>query len=263
MVDRDIEDFDETPRREGNDEGPIDDELQSTVRELWKTGLEVFIHQLLYRRGIYPRDTFCSTRFVGVECKINNNPGVLQYVSDALKETVPFIFHKHGSDCRLQEILVEIYDQATEITHEEFSLSFSPTEQGTKTGFQSSFRNNSLPCSDEVSEYVIGQVERDLRDLVRSTGKLERPSSLVWDESVSFKIVLGFHDPKEEHNEKLTPTQSGLNASKWTESRTVGSNCRPGNRVLFDLPNFECQFQYRLMSSKKKGHKITKHSTRV
>ncbi len=256
MVDRDIEDFrlpdfDETPRREGYEEGATDDELQSTVRELWKTGLEVFIHQLLYRRCIYPHDTFCSTRFVGVECKINNNPGVLQYVSEALNEAVPLIFHKNSSDRRLREILIEIYDQTTEIAHEEFSLSFSHKEEdATNTGFRSSFRNNFVPSSEGASENVIAQVERDLRDLVRSTGKLERPHSLVWDDSVSFKIVLGFYDAKN-HNETLTPTQIGLNGSKWTESRTTGSNCRPGNRVLHNLPNFKCQFQYRLTSRQK------------
>ena len=247
MVDRDIEDFrlpdfDETPRHE---EGAADDELQSTVRELWKTGLEVFVHQLLYHRGIYPRDTFCSTRFVGVECKINNNPGVLQYVSDALKEAVPLIFHKNGSSCRLREILIEIYDQTNEIVHEEFSLSF-----GTESDFPSLLRNHSFPSSEDVSENVVGQVERDLRDLVRSTGKLERPQSLVWDDSISFKIVLGFYDAKNP-SETPTPTQSGLNGSKWTESRTAGSNCRPGNRVLHYLPNFGCQFQYRLMARQK------------
>lgn len=255
-----------------DEDGNSANELRLTVRALWKTGLEVFVHQLLYRRGIYPRDTFCSTRFVGAECKINNHPGVLKYIAEALKEIIPAIFgdddgvqkKSHARSCRLKELLIEIYDQTTEITHEQFSLSFSssPNEEDnnddddnmiTMAGLQSSFSNSfsySDPKSDH-SEYVIGEVERELRDLVCSTGKLERPQSLVWDDSVSFKILLKMNQTTTNFEATITELDSGLDGSKWTET-TSASNFRTGNRVLFNLSNFACQFQYRLASSEDK-----------
>jgi hypothetical protein len=252
-----------------DEDGNAANELRLTVRALWKTGLEVFIHQLLYRRGIYPRDTFCSTRFVGAECKINNNPGVLKYIAEALKDIIPAVFgdddgdqkKSHGRRSRLNELLIEIYDQATEITYEQFSLSFSSSsnEEGNKdddnmittAGLHSSF-SNSFSYSDQksgLSEYVIGEVERELRDLVCSTGKLERSRSLVWGDSISFKIILKIN--QRTNCESLTELDCGLDGSKWSKT-TSASNFRTGNRVLFNLSNFACQFQYRLISSEDK-----------
>lgn len=280
MVDKDIEDcglhkFDENcsgdrtdkgngsgdkQAESGNEEGIAADEPRFTIRTLWKTGLEVFIHQLLYRRGIYPRDTFCSTRFVGVECKINNNPGVLLYIADALKETIPLISVEDDGRCRVREILIDIYDQATEITHEQFSLNFSSRSEGLDgveesvmtAGLRSSFANNSVQYADpkrDLSDYVIGEVERDLRDLVCSTGRLERPQSLAWNDSVSFRIILRF-DQRTNYESK-SQLRSGLDGRKWSETNSVPSH-RKRNRVLFNLTNFTCQFQYRLISMEDK-----------
>lgn len=256
-----------------DEDGKAANEFRLTVRALWKTGLEVFIHQLLYRRGIYPRDTFCSTRFVGAECKINNHPGVLKYIAEALKGVIPAIFgdddddqkKHHGRSCRLKELLIEVYDQATEITFEQFSLSFSSSSNGegnndddhnmtTTAGLHFSFSNSfsySDPKSD-LSEYVIGEVERELRDLVCSTGKLERPQSLVWDDSVSFKILLKMNQGTPNCESTISGLDSsGLDGSKWTKTSSA-SSFRTGNRVLFSLSNFTCQFQYRLSSSEDK-----------
>ena len=240
-----------------NEEGEEENELRLMVRTLWKTGLEVFIHQLLYRRGVYPRDTFCSTRFVGVDCKINNNPGVLVYIADALKEIIPLMFGDEGLDqenntmrSRLREIMIEVYDQSTEITHEKFSLFFSSPsdragsiEQDVMTAGLRPLFSTSIPHSGRkagLSDYFIGEVERDLRDLVCSTGKLERPQSLVWNDSVSFKIVLKLN--RRAHDE----------FRKWSKTSPATSDLT-GNRVLFNLANFACQFQYQLTSTKDKN----------
>lgn len=254
----------ETQAKDENIDGEDENELRLMVRTLWKTGLEVFIHQLLYRRRVYPRDTFCSTRFVGVDCKINNNPGVLIYIADTLKEMIPLMFGDEGGDqrnnpvrCRLREISIEVYDQSTEITQEKFSLFFSSPsdragsiEQDMMPAGLGSLFSDSVPHSGRkagFSEDVIGEVERDLRDLVCSTGKLERPKSLVWNDSVSFKIVLKLH--QRAHDESIAPLYRGLDDRKWSKTSPATSDLT-GNRVLFNLANFACQFQYQLTSTK-------------
>lgn len=247
-----------------DEKGKAAKELRLTARTLWKTGLEIFIHQLLYRRGIYPRDTFFSTRFVGVECKINNNPGVLIYIAEALKEIIPGTFGDDYDDrkkscdpgrCRLKEILIEIYDQATEITYERFSLSFSSPgnaegnieDDTMSAGLCSSFSRSFsfYNTESDLSDYVIEEIEKGLRDLVCSTGKLERPRSLVWDDSISFKISLKINQRC--NHEAKTVLDSGLEGTKWSKTASA-SNFPTGNRVLFNLSNFACQFQYRLIS---------------
>lgn len=274
IVDKSIEDcrFDDSDDASGNDrtiygnhdkigkdeneEDQDGNEFRLMVQTLWKTGLEVFIHQLLYRRGIYPPDTFCSTRFVGVDCKINNNPGVLFYIADALKEIIPLLFGDEGMDqknmhgrCGLREILIEVYDQSTEITHEQYSLLFSSphesvssTEQDMGTsGLWSSFSNSNLYQGTKagLSDIVMGEVERDLRDLVCSTGKLERPQSLVWNDSVSFKIRLRLNQSSDKE------PIARLDDRKWSKTRLATGKLRQ-NRALLNLVNFACQFQYNL-----------------
>jgi len=260
--DRTIDRHEDKILQDDNEEDQDGNELRLMVRTLWKTGLEVFIHQLLYRRGIYPRDTFCSTRFVGVDCKINNNPGVLFYIADALKEIIPLLFGDEGMDkknihgpCGLREILIEVYDQSTEITQEQYSLLFSSphdsagsTEQDMVTsGLWSSFSNSNshLGANADLSDYVIGEVERDLRDLVCSTGKLERPQSLVWNDSVSFKIRLRLNQSSGKE-----PT-AHLDERKWSKTRFATGNLTR-NRVLLNLVNFACQCQYKLTSTEEK-----------
>ena len=232
-------------------------ELRLTMRTLWKTGLEVFIHQLLYRRGIYPQDTFSSIRFVGAECKINNHPGVLIYIAEAVKDIISAIWGHNDVDQKkspsrhhLKDILIEIYDQKTEFTHEQYSLSFSSTnsEDGSfdenipGIGLNSSFSNSSsysAPSQDEA-DYLIKHLEKDLRDLVCSTGKLDRPKSLAWDDSISFKILLKTNQSAE--------LDMGL-GGKWSPKQSSISHFQAGNRVIFNLANYGCQFQYRLISN--------------
>jgi len=232
------------------------DDLRLTVSTIWKTGLEVFIHQLLYRRAIYPRETFSSTRFVGMKCKINNNPAVCNYIANALKEIIPAIFYEIDGDhqsqrsCRLKELLVEIYDQKTQITHESFSLSFSPSknEEDMKSSvgiyhpLSTSFSYSNI--ENDLSDYFIEVVERELRDLISSTGKLERPGSLVWNDSVSFKILLRFSERA--LGESNNALDHCLDSAVWSKISTP-SDRHQDNRILLKLSNLSWQFQCRLL----------------
>jgi len=260
-----------------NEDNIADNELRLAVRALWKTGLEIFIHQLLYRRRVYPTDTFSSARFVGAECKINRNPSVLIYISEALKVILPTIFgddnvgnvvnesRNHDHDrCRPRELLVEIYDRTKGITYEHFSLSFLSMNLAdddidiTSAALSSSF---SLPLSvddrrSSLANSIVREVEKDLRDLVCSTGKLEGLRPFAWDDSVSFKILLLINPTMGDNNsndniKSIAALDSALDDTKWfrtTRTPTVPDS-RTKNRVLCNLANSACQFQCRLMSS--------------
>ena len=95
------------------------------------------------------------------------------------------------------------------------------------------------PSQDEA-DYLIKHLEKDLRDLVCSTGKLDRPKSLAWDDSISFKILLKTNQSAE--------LDMGL-GGKWSPKQSSISHFQAGNRVIFNLANYGCQFQYRLISN--------------
>ncbi|MGK3740807.1 MAG: DNA repair protein REV1 [Bacillariaceae sp.] len=198
----------------------------STVRTLWKDTLEIFIHQILYRRRVYPGDTFCSTRYIGVQCKINRHPGVAAYIREALQVIAPTIFD-NDDDCggrRSDELLVEIYDRTKMDTFEQFSLSF--------------------PSGKNAFDVVSSVLKRELRDMIFSSGKLEGLQSNNWADSISFRIILLMHPttiPKS--------TEAGDSApdnTRWFRSNSITDH-QIENRVVHHVPNSGCKFQYRLM----------------
>eukprot|EP00536_Pseudo-nitzschia_multiseries_P011404 jgi/Psemu1/28814/gm1.28814_g len=267
---------------EDNEQEKEVSEFRHTVLALWKTGLEIFIHQLLYRRRVYPEDTFSPVRFVGAECKINRNPDVLIYIAEALKVIIPMIFSGvnernvnetsgHNDRHQSKEILVEIYDGEEGTTYEQYSLSFlsgSPADESidiTSAVFCASFSlaSSLKNQSGDLADLIIGEVEKDLRDLVCSTGKLEGLQSGDWDDLVSFKILLlmnpttnnddgGNHDTR--NAEQSTELDKALNDAKWCRAAIHSSmqNNRTKNRVIWNLTNSACQFQFRLVPSQKK-----------
>mmetsp|Transcript_8789 Transcript_8789/g.18383 ORF Transcript_8789/g.18383 Transcript_8789/m.18383 type:complete len:321 (-) Transcript_8789:2040-3002(-) len=261
-------DFEKQKQKQMQDEHDEDEEgisvseLRLIIRTLWKTGLEIFIHQLLYSRGIYPRDSFSSTRFVGAKCEINQNPGVLKYIAEAIKEIIPAIFGHE--DCgqniiyeyrQSVDLLVEIYDQVKGITYERYSMCFSP-----RITDETDVASSKIPptFSNLISFYdpksgtddsVIEVVEKDLRDLVCSIGKLEGPH--VWDDSVSFKIRLKINPSK--NCKSIFVFENGLVNTKWV--KTLSSKDGTGNCVVYNFSNFACQFQYQIISSQDENEK--------
>uniref|UniRef100_A0A7S2A333 HORMA domain-containing protein n=1 Tax=Trieres chinensis TaxID=1514140 RepID=A0A7S2A333_TRICV len=51
--------------------------------------LEACVHEILYVRSVYPRDSFAPSRHLGVSCHASRHPGVVDYVYDALSVAVP------------------------------------------------------------------------------------------------------------------------------------------------------------------------------
>lgn len=88
---------------------------------LWKGAMEIFIHQLLYVRKVYPRDSFVSTRFLETQCHACRHPGVVSYISEALEMVVSELL---DADNNCDELVVQIYDQADLEVYEEYYISF-------------------------------------------------------------------------------------------------------------------------------------------
>lgn len=199
----------------------------SAVRTLWKDTLEIFIHQILYRRRVYPGDTFCSTRYIGAQCKINRHPGVAAYIREALQVIVPAIFDNNDDDCggrRSDELLVEIYDQTKMITFEQFSLSFS--------------------SGKNAFDVVSSVLKRELRDMICSSGKLEGLQSYNWTDSMSFRIILLVHPTT--IPESTEAGNSTLDNTRWFRSDSIADH-QIENCVVHHVPSSGCQFQYRLL----------------
>lgn len=51
--------------------------------------LEASIHELLYVRRIYPRDSFAPNRFLGVSCHASRHPAIVDYIYNFLEVAVP------------------------------------------------------------------------------------------------------------------------------------------------------------------------------
>jgi len=215
--------------REDSKEEMVDE--MSAVRTLWKDTLEIFIHQILYRRKVYPTDTFCSTRYIGTQCKINRHPGVAAYIKEALQVIVPIFFDDDHDDCGErysrqfgEELLVEIHDQTTMITFEQFSLSF--------------------PLGNNAFNVATSVLKRELRDMICSTGKLEGLQSYIWSDSISFRILLLVH-PSD--IPKLTEAgDNALGKTGWLRTNLITDHLIE-NRVVHHVPNSACRFQYRLI----------------
>jgi len=62
---------------------------QNTIHMITMAALETWCHQLLYIRRIYPSDSFANSYFLGVRCKVNRHPGVVNYISQAVQVAVP------------------------------------------------------------------------------------------------------------------------------------------------------------------------------
>jgi len=193
---------------------------------------------------------------------MNRNPGVITYITEALKLIVPAIFGDNDDDDddgshsrrRSEELLVEIYDQAKMITFEQFSLVFSSSnEDDIGVDITSAALTSSLSLCDPESNLassIIGEVERELRDLVISTGKLGGLRSCAWDDSVSFKILLLINPTT------MAAVDSALNGTRWFRTMPMPGR-RTENRVVYNIPNSACLFRYRQMM--RSQYKITEN----
>jgi hypothetical protein len=181
---------------------------------LWCAALEMFCHQVLYIRRIYPQDTFCHTRFLGVQCRANRHPGVVDYISETVRLVVSAIL-KGDSD----EVSLVLFDQAdTMVQHEKYSLNFGRT-----------------PTQSSILE-----LEREIRDLILSVRTLEGLDPPAWSPSATFKILL--YLPTEKQN--CTELNEALADGEWFCPDSDSSRAEEKRRPLFQMAQSTCNFYF-------------------
>jgi hypothetical protein len=109
----------------------------------------MWLHQVLYVRRVYPKDTFCPTRFLSVQCKAHRHPGVVSYISEAVRVAVPALL-----DGVANEICLVIVAGQNQVTVEKYCLIFSKQ-------------------SNQINLSSMTDLERQVRDLVLSVHTLE------------------------------------------------------------------------------------------
>lgn len=170
---------------------------------LWAATLETWCHQLLFARRVYPKETFCSTRFLGIQCKANRHPGVVSYIFETVQVAVPALLHGVAN-----ELSLVILHAGEEV--EKFSLFFSIF--GLETHLQ--------------------LLEKEVRNLILSALSLDGQFSTQHSSTdLTFKIML--HIPEE--NQSCGELNQELAQGTWFCPSTEGSRAEEKRRPLHDM----------------------------
>jgi len=141
-----------------NEEIPISND---DLKALWCSALEIFFHQLIYVRRLYPKETFQQSRFLGVHVRVNRHQEVVKYISDAVDVAVAALFDGISNEVSLAII------QSKKCEKYYLKLQEEPSKAAS-----------------------IGDVERDMKNLVLGVYALEEESAggSRWGSSATFKI---------------------------------------------------------------------------
>mmetsp|Transcript_36732 Transcript_36732/g.74850 ORF Transcript_36732/g.74850 Transcript_36732/m.74850 type:complete len:291 (-) Transcript_36732:686-1558(-) len=92
--------------------------------------LESTLHELLYVRRIYPRDSFAPNRFLGVSCHASRHPGVVDYIYNFLEVAVPALCT--GTADELALVVLDSPPGRPESIMERFVFNFDTRDMNTK-----------------------------------------------------------------------------------------------------------------------------------
>ena len=184
--------------------------------------LESWIHQLLYTRRVYPKETFGAVRFLGVQCYVNRHPGVVSYIDETVKLAVPAFLRGTADQLSLMITCCKELEPTVEVmsTPRDESSPSSTTEAlailEEYTLRLVSFRGNgNVEQADGEVVGLSSQFERSLRDMVIRVQSMEGSTSVSSrDDSVSFRLEL-----------QLTET-TGL-STEMKQALHEGSWCAP------------------------------------
>jgi len=140
--------------------------------------LETWAHCLLNSRHLYPRETFQSTRFLGVQCRACRHPGVVSYISDTVRVAVPSLL-SGVADTFCMAITTagdDDHDDDGEKVIERYTLRIVEIVKDWGE-------------NEDTTGVRMQEMERSMRDLVLSVLSLESERATASD-SVSFLLTL-------------------------------------------------------------------------
>ena len=148
-----------------------EEEQQRLSILLWKSTFEMFCHQILYVRKLYPKDSFMKTRHLGVQCYVNRHPDIVSYIT----ETVSMATHALIEENTSTAISTIIFDQITLRSYEKYTFSFD---------------NGNVRRRNTASTTSIEEQEQDSREFVLSILTLQGITTPNWGSSMTFRIEL-------------------------------------------------------------------------
>eukprot|EP00934_Nitzschia_sp_Nitz4_P004795 Nitzschia sp. Nitz4//scaffold102_size76354//4090//4781//NITZ4_005621-RA/size76354-exonerate_est2genome-gene-0.0-mRNA-1//1//CDS//3329532216//4785//frame0 len=192
---------------------------------LWCAALEMFVHQVLFVRRVYPLDCFCTTRFLGVQCHANRHPDVVKYISTTIELVVSALM-AGDSD----EMALVIVDQATGLEHEQYFLH--------------------LQYRTDKTNMSISNIEREFRDLILRVLSLRGLEAPNWRSSTTFQIKL--YVPNQ--IEKCFTLKEALGNGAWYSSGGVHSREVESKHPLHQMEILGCRL-YRIYPNKEYCYK--------
>jgi hypothetical protein len=191
--------------------------LNNARLALWAASLEMWCHQILAVRQVYPKETFCSVEFLSATAYLqaNRHPGVISYIAEAIQVAVPallvdgvanelslVILHHHQDRNNNNDNQLEQPRQL-----EKYRLSFSEiTPLKVPRESSSSSSSAAAAAASIKTNLCLEDLEREMMDLVLSVHTLGQKSAIGstkanhHNDNTTFKIML--HVPTSMNQDK-------------------------------------------------------------
>ena len=165
----------QTPHHQPAASSPSPFATQPRLSTLLGGTLESTLHELLYVRRIYPRDSFAPNRFLGVSCHASRHPGVVDYIYNFLEVAVPALCT--GTADELALVVLDSPPGRPESIMERFVFNFDTQEMNTKMREALDARDQDGRVADMV-RYLEPRLRDVLLQVVSMNGMdVRRPSS--------------------------------------------------------------------------------------
>ena len=207
--------------------------------------LESTLHELLYVRRIYPRDSFATNRFLGVSCHANRHPAVVDYIYNFLEVAVPALCC--GTADELALVVLDSPPGKAETILERFVFSFDTADMNGKIRAAMEARGD----PDTRISGLVRFLEPRLRDLLLQVvsmngmdirrpsmsgggGRARAAAELDAGANLTFKLALRIASGKKERDD-------GAEHGGREEEMEMPSPCSELNEAMKDAKWFQSE----------------------
>ena len=223
--------------------------LQESVAVIWAATLEVWVHQILFVRRVYPLETFGPAEYQGITtCKVCRHPEVVSYIHDTVETAVPALLGGTATELSLRIVERDAVTETIAMEWEVYTLRMLNIHLALA---------EQIVASDATTKAeLLLQLERGLRNLILKVQGLSHghvTSSVLSLDQLSFELTLKV--PNEDPS--CVSLQEGFDKGTWNETTpfTEEQKRRPPNdtktaRVLRPLHLVEtelCRLDFSLI----------------
>ncbi|KAL7565019.1 hypothetical protein ACA910_020731 [Epithemia clementina (nom. ined.)] len=188
--------------------------LKECMGWVWAATLEVWAHQILYVRRVYPQETFISTEYQGITtCRVCRHPEVVSYIHDTVQAAVPALLRGTATEIALTIVERDSITETVAMEWEVYKLRMLNLDMSLMEHTHSSSRNSNVPSKSDLLQ----QLERGLRNLILKVHGLPHGHVTTANSSLdqlSFQITLKIakEDPS------CTQLAEGFKTGTWNET---------------------------------------------